>query len=82
MTTLSSVDQQNFDKLRNAYDACMDEDTIKKAGVKPLLEVLHDVAELSKDSSGLSDTITFLLKLGVSSLVSVGAGADDKQPKP
>lgn len=88
MATASSVDQQNFDKLRDAYDACMDEETIKKAGVKPLMDILHDVAEMypvqartaTKDSKRLSDTIRFLAKLGISSLVSFGAGADDKDP--
>lgn len=46
LTTVSSVDQQNFDKLKAAYDACMDEDTIKKEGDKPLLEILHQVADM------------------------------------
>lgn len=93
--SLSSVDQQNFNKLRDAYDACMDEETIKKDGVKPLLEILHQVADMfsvqesafqrrtpltAKDSDDLSDTVLYLAKLGVSSLVLFGAGADDKDP--
>ncbi|CZR58105.1 related to endothelin-converting enzyme 1 [Phialocephala subalpina] len=93
--SLSSVDEQNFGKLKAAYDACMDEDTIKQAGVKPLVEVLHQVADLfptkesafdrrtplvAKDSKDIAETILYLSKLGVSALVSSGAGADDKDP--
>lgn len=36
--SLSSVDEENFDKLKSAYGACMNEDRIKEDGVKPLLE--------------------------------------------
>ncbi|KAK0107823.1 hypothetical protein ONS96_003612 [Cadophora gregata f. sp. sojae] len=95
LETLSSVDQQNFDKLKAAYDACMDEDTIKKAGAKPLLEILHEVADmfpvkesafskrspiLAQDKRDISSTLLYLAKLGVPALVSFGAGADDKDP--
>ncbi|PBP18292.1 Metalloproteases (zincins), catalytic [Diplocarpon rosae] len=94
-TTFSSVDQQNFDKLKAAYDACMDEDTIKIAGVKPLLEILHQIADLfpvketafrrktplsAQGNEDLGSAILFLSKLGVPSLVAFGAGADDKDP--
>jgi endothelin-converting enzyme len=81
--SISSVDQQNFDKLKSGYQACMDENTIKKEGVKPLLKVLQDVyraSSKSSESSYIADTMLYLAELGVSSLVSVGAGADDKDP--
>jgi len=73
----------------------MDEDSIQKAGVKPLLEILHQVTDMfraqesrfyggkpqmMKDSGDISDTVTYLQKLGVSALLSVGVGADDKDP--
>lgn len=89
------MDQQNFEKLKTAYDACLDEDTIKKEGTKPLLEILHQVSDmfpvrkstsgsthLSKpeDGAALSDTMKFLYNLGLSPLLSIGAGADDKDP--
>jgi endothelin-converting enzyme len=92
---VSSVDQQNFDKLKAAYDACMDEATINKAGVNPLLEVVHQIAELfpvtesvvhkrtpllGKGKDDILDLLIFLNKLGLSPLVSLGAGADDKDP--
>lgn len=92
---LSSVDEQNFDKLRDAFDACMDEDQIKMDGLKPLLELLHQVADMfpvaesavrtrspmtHADGKDLSDTLNLLLKYEVPALVSLGAGADDKDP--
>ncbi|EKD14071.1 peptidase family M13 [Drepanopeziza brunnea f. sp. 'multigermtubi' MB_m1] len=95
LTTLSSVDQQNFGKLKAAYDACMDEDTIKNVGPKPLQEILHQVADLypstesalrrrtpisAEDSKDLGTTMTYLTKLGIPALLSFGAGADDKNP--
>jgi endothelin-converting enzyme len=95
LQSASSVDQQNFDKLKAAYDACMDEANIKKAGINPLLEVVHQVAELfpisestfykrtpllGKDKEGIPDVLFYLNKLGLSPLVSLGAGADDKDP--
>jgi endothelin-converting enzyme len=73
----------------------MDEATIKKAGITPLLEVVHQVAELfpvtesafhkwipllGKDKDDIPDVLFYLNKLGLSPLVSLGAGADDKDP--
>jgi endothelin-converting enzyme len=73
----------------------MDEATIKKAGIKPLLEVVHQVAELfpvtesafhkrtpllGKNKEDIPDVLFYLKKLGLSALVSLGAGADDKDP--
>lgn len=73
----------------------MDEDTIKRAGVKPLTEILHQIADLfpveesafdrrtpltATDSKSIAETILYLSKLGVAALISSGAGADDKDP--
>ncbi|KAE8452493.1 hypothetical protein EG329_000395 [Mollisiaceae sp. DMI_Dod_QoI] len=93
--SVSSVDEQNFNKLKSAYDACMDEEAIKKVGVKPLTELLHQVADFFPvtesafstrtplgeiDSEDIAETVLYLSKLGVTALVSSGAGADDKDP--
>ena len=95
VNSLSSTDQDNFKKLQKAYDACMDEDTIKKEGIKPLQEILHQVADMfpvkesasrkrslleQKDEKDFANTVLYLQKIGVSSLISCGAGADDKDP--
>ena len=73
----------------------MDEATINKAGVNPLLEVVHQIAELfpvtesvvhkrtpllGKGKDDILDVLIFLNKLDLSPLVSLGAGADDKDP--
>ncbi|KAK5019059.1 hypothetical protein LTR16_000941 [Cryomyces antarcticus] len=80
------VDEKNFDKLKAAYDACLDEDAIKKAGVDPLTEILDQIMHLfPKQKSGNNDeeianTVLYLASLGVSALVSPGTGADDRDP--
>jgi len=82
------VDQENFEKLKAAYDACLDEDTIKKAGLAPLAELLDAINHIypsayfrSRGSSdSLSEAVIYLAKLGVTALVSSGTGADDRDP--
>ena len=89
------MDQDNFNQLKTAYDACMDEETIKKKGIKPLREILSQVAEMfpvegsefrqrtasqSKGEEDLADTILYLFRIGVSSVLSCATGADDKDP--
>lgn len=69
----------------------MDEDAIKKAGVKPLREVLKEFTDMfpinetemyhrpqsvTEKSGDFSDVIEYLQKLGVSALISTGVGAD------
>lgn len=61
--------------------------------MKPLVELLHQIADMfpvtesavgkpvtSAESKSLSETLNLLLKYEISALVSVGAGADDKDP--
>jgi endothelin-converting enzyme len=92
--SLSSVDQKNFKKLKNAYDACMDEDTIKREGVAPLMEILDEITGIfptkrvafqrnllkSKDTDQVADAILYLAKLGVPALIMPATGADDRDP--
>jgi endothelin-converting enzyme len=93
LQTESSIDKQNFQKLKTAYDACIDEEAIKAEGIKPLMDILEMVAALfpakklngdaenkPKSDEALSNALTFLNKLGISPLVSIGPGADDKDP--
>ena len=73
----------------------MNEEIIKRDGIEPLSEILHQIADMfpseetpvqqsalltAEDNNNLSDTVLYLAKLGISSLVSFGAGADDKDP--
>ena len=42
----SSTEKGLFEKIQKAYDACMDEETIKELGSGPLLEILRKVDQL------------------------------------
>jgi endothelin-converting enzyme len=82
-----SADEENFDKMKAAYDACMNEDQIKSEGVKPLLEALSGIKRAypvstseTSDKHALKEVILLLTKFGISSLVSTGVGADDTDP--
>ncbi|KAI1107291.1 endothelin-converting enzyme 1 [Jackrogersella minutella] len=87
-----SSDEDNFRMIQEAYNSCMNETTLQKIGVSPLVSLIDQVvtsfpiAEGASDPVGiadyaaLSDTVLLLEKLGVSSFVGLGAGADDKNP--
>lgn len=83
-----SVDQENFDKLKAAYDACLDEETVKKVGLAPLRELLDAIDHIypsscsrsQRSSDALSEAVTYLAKLGITALVAAGTGADDRDP--
>jgi endothelin-converting enzyme len=76
-----SADEENFDKLKAAYDACLDEDAIKKLGAAPLAQILNQVSQLFKQPNNYTkDAILFLAKNGVSALIATGIGPDDKDP--
>lgn len=72
--------------MKATYDACINEDSIKKLGVAPLLNVVNDIKKLfpattsQSEEPAIQETILFLAKIGVSALVSSGTGADDKDP--
>ncbi|KAF2840791.1 endothelin-converting enzyme [Patellaria atrata CBS 101060] len=83
----SSLDEENFKKLKAAYNACLDEDTIKKVGVAPLKDILRELTQIS--SSGefnddhhefITKSVQYLAKLDVTALVAPGTGPDDKDP--
>lgn len=79
-----SADEENYDKMKTAYDACLNEDKIKEIGVEPLLQVLNEVkktypgADAGDDAT--KDAILLLAKYGVTGLVTAGTGADDTDP--
>ncbi|OLN86985.1 Endothelin-converting enzyme 1-like protein 1 [Colletotrichum chlorophyti] len=82
-----SADEDNFDKMKAAYDACLDEDKIKSVGVEPLVQILDEIkkayplgAAASVDSTPTKDAILLLAKYGVDALVASGTGADDRDP--
>ena len=104
--TMSSVDKAIFDKLQDAYSACLDESEIKKVESAPLIDVLKEIERrfgagqqadhlgagfaqsgkqqplgltLGADES-LNKVMTYLATIGVTALVDIGTGADDRDP--
>jgi endothelin-converting enzyme len=71
-----SADEQNFDKMKAVYDACLDEDTIKSFGVEPLLKVLSEIKQAYPEG----DAAALLARYGVTGLIATGTGADDRDP--
>ncbi|KPI34534.1 Endothelin-converting enzyme 1 [Cyphellophora attinorum] len=86
LATEASADEDNFKKLQDGYNACLDEATIKEAGTKPLEEILSKIRELYKvdepcpSGEDIAKTVLYLSELGVTALVTAGTGADDKDP--
>ena len=86
-----SADKENFDKLKAGYDACLDEDTIKRLGVTPLLEILNETSsrfsaqscpnsKTVSEQNALADTVRYLATLGISAFAAPFTGADDRDP--
>jgi len=87
MAVEKSVDEKNFDKMKTAYDACLDENHIKDVGLKPLNQMLEEikkayptVASGASNEHDLKEPILLLAKYGITSLVSTGTGPDDTNP--
>ncbi|PQE17031.1 peptidase family m13 protein [Rutstroemia sp. NJR-2017a BBW] len=91
-SNVASLDQENFEKLKAGYNACMNETAIKNVGIKPLVEIMHQVLDFfspasnehpilqKEDHDNLTNTILYMTKLESSALISLGAGPDDKNP--
>lgn len=85
--TASSPDQEIFAKIQDGYSACLNESLLKDIGSKPLIDLLTKLGEIypskprssSKDTS-LTDAVEYLISIGVRTPISIGVGADDKDP--
>lgn len=81
-------DANNFKKLKAAYNACLDESTLRERGTKPLDGLLARLKKVYPVTNGLvsgsqdhlTNAILFLLKSGVEALVSPGVSPDDRDP--
>ncbi|KAK7749690.1 hypothetical protein SLS53_000269 [Cytospora paraplurivora] len=85
--TASSADQEIFIKLQDGYNACLNETLLKSIGSKPLLDLLFQLQEIypvkhpkGKGDKTLTDAVSFLISIGVGGPISLGVGADDKDP--
>ena len=95
LSVRETVDQDNFDMMKNLYSSCMDEKTIKSLGAKPLISFLEDFAKVlpvddaaltanttvsAADTKAVGDASIWLGKLGISPIEFYGPGVDDKNP--
>jgi endothelin-converting enzyme len=90
----ASTDEENFNTMKLAYSACMNETAIQGLGAKPLVNLINQVADsfpvkdkygsndtvTEADATNLSDTVLLLEKWGVSTFEALGTGADDENP--
>ncbi|KAJ3547914.1 hypothetical protein NM208_g1262 [Fusarium decemcellulare] len=77
----TAVDKSNFEMMQNLYKSCMDQDLLKRIGVKPLFRVLQKVKKLfpasndryrREDRDELTEALTVLAhQFGVQALVKV-----------
>jgi endothelin-converting enzyme len=84
ISVAKSADETNFDKMKAAYNACLNEDKIKSIGVEPMMHVLDAIKKAHpvsvSDSHSVKDAILLLARYGVTGLVTAGTGADDTDP--
>ncbi|RDW86811.1 M13 family metallopeptidase [Aspergillus mulundensis] len=81
------ADSKIFDKLKAGYNACFDEDAIKKRGNEPLIKLLDNLEKIYSlgsnsegSEAGLTDAVLFLYNSGVHALVLQSVSPDDRDP--
>ncbi|KAI9825753.1 MAG: hypothetical protein M1819_000471 [Sarea resinae] len=83
-----AAERSNFVKLKDAYDACMNEDAIKEIGLNPLTGIVDKIDDLlnseksqgTSEAGNVSNVILYLTGIGVEALASIDVGPDDKDP--
>lgn len=83
----SSADSENFDKLKAAYEACLDDATVRKRGSEPLEQILAHLEKVysttgvsdrgAKDS--LTDAVLYLMESGVLALATPSVSVSTSQ---
>ncbi|OJD29097.1 endothelin-converting enzyme [Diplodia corticola] len=80
----SDANHDNFEKMLTAYNACMNEDAIKKAGVKPMKKLLDKLpAVVQNPLSGhrdLTNALIYLANIGVFPLLTPDVWPDAANP--
>jgi endothelin-converting enzyme len=91
----ATVDEENFGMMKTLYNTCMNETEIKAVGTAPLVALLDEFAKVfpiedaaysagpnvtMADTKVVRETLLWMEKLGVGTIVSMGAGVDDKDP--
>jgi endothelin-converting enzyme len=82
-------DEANFKKMKAVYDACMDENTIKSYGVKPLQDLLKQfdavfpqepVSSMGNYKDELTRALSWLAERSIFPLIRPMTGPDNKNP--
>ncbi|KAK0617740.1 hypothetical protein B0T14DRAFT_547414 [Immersiella caudata] len=73
----TSVDQENFIKLKKAHSACLDVEALRRVGIAPMIELLDKLKERfqSGDLDWSAPSI-FVKQLGASALTSISITSD------
>jgi endothelin-converting enzyme len=80
------IDKQNFEKVKDLYDSCMNEAKIDARGSEPIYPVLKELHNLFPTSSNdfmtrrLTQTLSFLAKRDIGALFEIMVEADPKDP--
>jgi endothelin-converting enzyme len=82
--TMSSADKKSFQKLKSAYDSCIDTETLKARGSKPLEDLLNQIETIypvhgKHTKNNLSDAIAFLIQADVSAFTELSVSVRNPQ---
>lgn len=69
---LTNSGDENFIKLKTAYDACMNKRTIEKIGASPLQKLVDNIKLEDGNENSLTDAILALIDIGVNYPVDFG----------
>lgn len=84
--TASNPDKEIFSKMQDAYSACTNEALLQSLSSQPLIDLLLKVEEIyptktpKELDTSFTDVIQFLLSIGITGPISLGFGADDRDP--
>jgi endothelin-converting enzyme len=78
-------DKQIFEKAKNYYESCMDEQVINQLGMSPLEPLLENLTSIWNAHQGdkkiaITHALSYLTAIGVSPLFSFYGDADSKNP--
>ncbi|KAI9284616.1 hypothetical protein BC943DRAFT_343385 [Umbelopsis sp. AD052] len=81
------IDEQNFKKIKDFYESCLDEDSIDSVGAEPLYPMFEEIQKLlplsdlqNQDAKKISNVLSYLMQRGVNPLFQLAVSPDDKDP--
>jgi endothelin-converting enzyme len=95
ITVRQTVDETNFDMMKNLYESCMNQTELNKLGAAPLVSLLEEFSKIfplddesytsnatvsEADTKIIGDAMIWMGNLGIYTIESLGSGADDKNP--